>query len=138
MTSNGEKFRVAILEDGGSGKYKNFVLGTNKADYTLLQAEVKKADFNGNGKAMKQNVNAFSNMRPQHFTEAMLVRPIDTANYVYAQSAILQDEEDLTVAKKSPLKRVLRGYYLLDEFRKTSDGGLSISRRFWFDRVGSI
>ncbi len=138
MTSNGEKFRVAILEDGGSGKYKNFVLGTNKADYTLLQAEVKKADFNGNGKEMKQKVNAFANMRPQHFTEAMLVRPVDTANYIYAQSAILQDEEDLTVAKKSPLKRVLRGYYLLDEFRKTSDGGLSISRRFWFDRVGSI
>lgn len=138
MTSNGEKFRVAILEDGGSGKYKKFVLGTNKADYTLLQAEVNKADFNGNGKEIKQNVNAFSNMRPQHFTEAMLVRSVDTTTYVYTQSAILQDEEDLTVAKKSPLKRVLRGYYLLDEYRKTSDGSLSISRRFWFDRVGGI
>ena len=138
MTSNGEKFRVAILEDGGSGKNKNFVLGTNKADYSLLQAKLSEVDFNGNGKTMKQSVNAFANMRPQHFTEAMLVRPVDTENYVYTQSAILQDEEDLLVAKKSPLKRVLRGYYLLDEYRKTSDGSLSISRRFWFDRVGSI
>jgi hypothetical protein len=138
MTSDGEKFRVAVLEDGGSGKYKNFILGTNKADYTLLQKEVNKADLNGNGEELKKNVNAFSNMRPQHFTEAMLVRPIDMTAYAYAQSAILQEEQDLTVAKKSPLKRVLRGYYLLDEFRKNDNGSLSISRRFWFDRVGSI
>lgn len=138
MTSDGEKFRVAVLEDGGSGKYKNFILGTNKADYTLLQKEVNKADLNGNGEELKKNVNAFSNMRPQHFTEAMLVRPVDMTVYAYAQSAILQEEQDLTVAKKSPLKRVLRGYYLLDEFRKNDNGSLSISRRFWFDRVGSV
>ncbi len=37
MTSDGEKFRVAILEDGGSGKYKNFILGTNDADYSILK-----------------------------------------------------------------------------------------------------
>jgi hypothetical protein len=136
MTSNGEKFRVAILQDDNGGKDKNFVLGTNNADYTLLQEQLKKADFNG--KAMKQNVNALANMRPQHFTDAMLVRPVDTANFAYTQSSILQEEDDLTAPKKSPLKRVLRGYYFLDEYRKNADGGLSISRRFWFDRVGSI
>ncbi len=136
MTSDGEKFRVAILQDDAGGKNRNFVLGTNNADYTLLQEQLKKADFNG--KAMKQNVNAFANMRPQHFTDAMLVRPVDAANFAYAQSSILQEEDDLTVAKKSPLKRVLRGYYLLDEYRKNVDGSLSISRRFWFDRVGAI
>lgn len=138
MTSDGAKFRVAILEDDSGGKYKKFVLGTNNADYTLLQNEVKKADFNGNGKEMKQNVNAFAEMRPQHFTDAMLVRPVDTTNFAYTQSAILQDEQDFTVAKKSPLKRVLRGYYLLDELRKNADGSLTVARRFWFDRVGSI
>ena len=138
MTSDGEKFRVAVLEDNSGGKYKNFVLGTNKADYTLLQKEVNDADLNGNGKEIKKNVNAFANMRPQHFTDAMLVRPISTADYAYAQSTILQEEQDLTVAKKSPLKRVLRGYYLLDEYQKDDDGGLKIARRFWFDRVGSI
>lgn len=138
MTSDGEKFRVAILEDGKKGELKKFLLGTNKADYTLLQKEINKVDFDDNGKEIKQNVNAFANMRPQHFTEAMMVRPVDTENHVYVQSSILQEEDDLTVAKKSPLRRVLRGYYLLDEFRKNADGSLSISRRFWFDRVGSI
>jgi hypothetical protein len=136
MTSDGEKFRVAILEDGGSGKYKKFVSGTNNADYSSLQTEVSQMDFNNKG--FKQNVNAFSNLRPQHFTDAMLMRPIDTTTFSYSQSTILQQEENMDVAKKSPLKNVLRGYYLLDELRKNEDGSLTVSRRFWFDRVGTV
>ena len=92
MTSDGEKFRVAILQDGGSGKYKKFVIGTNNADYSKLQKTLD--DANGNGEpAIKQNVNAFANLRPQHFTDAMLVRPTDDA-HLYTQSTIFQIEED--------------------------------------------
>jgi hypothetical protein len=39
------------------------------------------------------------------------------------------------VNSKSPAG-VMRGYYLLDEFAKQTDGSLMIARRFWFDRVG--
>jgi hypothetical protein len=137
MSSNGEKFRVAILEDGGSGKYKKFVIGTNTADYSALQEEVQNMDLD-NGKELKKNVNAFSNLRPQHFTDAMLMRPIDTANFSYVQSATLQEEFITETGKKTPSARVLRSYYFLDELRKNEDGSLSVSRRFWFDRVGSI
>jgi hypothetical protein len=137
MTSDGTKFRVAILQDGGSGKYKKFVVGTNNADYSLLQDKVKNTDLD-NGKVIKQNVNAFSNLRPQHFTDAMLVRPVDTQNYFYLTSTTFQEEYDFTLPKTSPLRWVLRGYYLLDELQKESDGSLKISRRFWFDRVGGI
>ncbi|MDQ3130316.1 MAG: hypothetical protein M3Q99_06095 [Acidobacteriota bacterium] len=136
MTSDGSKFRVAILEDGAGGKYKKFVSGTNEADYSALQEQVKNLDLNG--KAMQQNVNAFSNLRPQHFTDAILVRPVDTENNAYVQSTILEEEEDVAKAKKSPLRKVLRGYYLLDELKKNADGSLQIQRRFWFDRVGGI
>ena len=136
MTSDGEKFRVAILNDGGSGKYKKFVLGTNNADYTPLQQEVDK--INGDAKELKQNVNAFSNLRPQHFTEAILVRPIDSEQFSYLTTTITQEEFDVDAKKKSPIKWVLRGYYLLDEIRKNDNGELIISRRFWFDRVGSV
>lgn len=136
MTSDGETFRVAILQDGGSGKYKKFVKGTNSADYSKLQKTLSVTDM-GNGKVAKENVNAFANLRPQHFTDAMLVRPTDDA-HLYTQSTIFQDEEDKTVDKKSPLRNVTRGYYLLDEFVKQPDGGLMIARRFWFDRVGGI
>ena len=137
MTSNGEKFRIAVLEDGSGGKYRNFLIGTNNADYTILQEEVQKTELD-NGKALKQNVNAFANLRPQHFTDAVLVRPVDAEKFGYLQSTIVQEEEDLTSPKKSPLRRVLRGYYLLDEIRKNEDGSLQVLRRFWFDRVGSI
>ncbi len=136
MTSDGETFRVAILQDGGSGKYKKFVRGTNKADYSSLQQNLE-AVATSNGKAVKENVNAFANLRPQHFTDAMLVRPTTEEN-VYTQSSVHQIEEDETVNSKSPLRRVMRGYYLLDEYIKQPDGTLKIDRRFWFDRVGSI
>lgn len=135
MTSDGKTFRVAILQDGGSGKYKKFVKGTNNADYSKLQKSLNSSD-NGNGQA-NQNVGAFSNLRPQHFTDAMLVRPIEEANF-YAQSTIFQMEEDMTQKKNSPLRKVMRGYYLLDEFVKDEGGELKIARRFWFDRVGGI
>lgn len=137
MTSDGEKFRVAILQDNSGGKYKKFVLGTNTADYSALQEEVQNMDLD-NGKELKKNVNAFSNLRPQHFTDAMLMRRVDTANFSYVQSATLQEEFITETGKKTPSSRVLRSYYFLDELRKNEDGSLSVSRRFWFDRVGSI
>ena len=137
MASNGDKFCIAILQDGGDGRYKKFVCGTNSEDYSLLQEKVKNSDLD-NGKVLKQNVNAFSNLRPQHFTDALLVRPVDSQNYSYLTSTILQEEYDFKLPKTSPLRWVLRGYYLLDEMKKEADGNLKIVRRFWFDRVGGI
>jgi len=135
MTSDGSTFRVAVLQDGGSGKYKKFVKGTNAADYSKLQKQLSDAELE-DLKASKQSVNAFANMRPQHFTDAMLVRPTD-ADHVYTQSTIYEHEEDRSVDAKSPIRTVTRGYYLLDEYARAADS-LVISRRFWFDRVGGI
>jgi len=136
MASDGTTFQVAVLQDGGSGKYKKFVIGTNSADYSALQEKVE--DFSNGSAELKRNVNAFSNLRPQHFTEAMLVRQVDHAKYVYTLSTILQEEFDINAKKKSPLRWVLRGYYLYDEYARADDGSMKISRRFWFDRVGGV
>lgn len=139
MASNGRRFCVAILQDGGSGDYKKFVCGTNDTDYSRLQRNLVEAGTAGSPEELKKNVNAFANLRPQHFTEAVLVRPVDTGQYAYAMSTIVQEEVDFKLwKKKSPLGWVLRGYYLIDEFRRGDDGSLSIARRFWFDRVGGI
>lgn len=137
MTSDGEKFRVAILQDGGSGKWKKFVKGTNSADYSKLQQDLSQANGDKGSAAIKQNMNAFANLRPQHFTDAMLVRPTDD-QHLYTSSTIFQIEEDLTAHKKSPLRKVNRGYYLLDEYAREATSELRITRRFWFDRVGGI
>lgn len=136
MASDGTHFQVAILADGGSGKYKKFVKGTNSADYTPLQQQVD--ELENESKEVKKNVNAFANLRPQHFTEAMLVSPVDTSKYTYVRSTFLKEEFDINAKKKSPLRWVLRGYYLYDELAKTADGSMRIKRRFWFDRVGSV
>jgi hypothetical protein len=135
MTSDGEKFRVAILNCGGGSKCKKFVKGSNNADYSKLQERLSETEI-GDGVSIK-NVSAFANLRPQHFTDAMLVRPTDDA-HLYTQSTIFQIEESETHSKKSPIHRVTRGYYLLDEFKKGPNGELVVSRRFWFDRVVSI
>lgn len=127
MTSNGENFRVAVLKDQDGGKFKKFVFGTNNADYSKLESGLEK-----NSSADTLNVSAFSKIRPQHLTDAILIRPTDSAN-IYLQSTINQVEEEEVQKKK-----VMRGYYLLDEFTKDAKGELKITRRFWFDRVVSI
>lgn len=141
MTSNGSNFRVAVLEDGGSGKFKKFVTGTNSADYSILQKAVSDLDTSGDEKAKvtQKNVSAFSNLRPQHFTDALLIRPLQPAagEIYYTQSEIFQDETSPTGRKSAPLASVNHGYYLLDELRKKGDDFV-VTRRFWFDRIGSI
>ena len=136
MTSDGEKFRVALLQDGGNGENKMFLSGTNNADYSELKKEAQNMNSNGS-KVLKENINALANLRPQHFTEAVLVRPTDIVN-TYIQSSNFQEEFDISAKKQSPTRWVLRGYYLLDELGKDESGNMKILRRFWFDRVGSV
>jgi hypothetical protein len=141
MTSDGEHFRIAVLK--GDEKYRNFVRGTNNAIYAKLDMD-REANGNANknkkGKANSeaQAVNALSNLRPQHLTDALLVRPIDphAPDVMYVQSEFFESEKD--PAKVDTTKRVVRGYYFLEELQKSADGSTRLLRRFWFDRVGGI
>jgi hypothetical protein len=80
-------------------------------------------------------VKALSNLRPQHLTDAVLIRSIDThaAGRVYARSEFFQSEKDPTSKK-----RVVRGYYFLDELQTQGDGSARLLRRFWFNRVNTV
>jgi hypothetical protein len=134
MTSDGEHFRVAVLK--GNEKYKRFVKGTNNATYPKLDADIVAAD--GKQESEKEAVSALSNLRPQHLTDAFMIRPIETnGSLVYAQSEFYQEEPDnRRQAKKD--SRIMRGYYLLEEYSQPNAGDARLSRRFWFDRVGTI
>ncbi len=140
MTSNGKNFRVAVLADGGSGKNRTFVSGSNDADYSVLQKTVSDAPSSGNEneKLFQKGVNAFSNLRPQHFTDALLIKPLqpEAGQVFYIQSEFFQDEA-APGRKDSPMALVTHGYYLLEEVRKQGDE-LVVTRRFWFDRIGTI
>jgi len=140
MTSDGEKFRVAVLQ--GDDKYRRFVKGTNNAVYEKLDMDgqapaekPKKGMMNA-----KETVNALSNLRPQHLTDALMISPIPEpakSGLSYARSEFFQEEPDNRPQAKSAL-RVVRGYYLLEEFSQPTSGEARLLRRFWFDRVNGV
>ena len=140
MTSNGETFRVAVLQ--GDEKYRRFVKGTNSAVYEKLDADGTEPNAQKRKKdkmVEKETVNALSNLRPQHLTDALMVSPIAPAaqsGLTYTQSEFYQEEADSRPEKKGA--RVVRGYYLLEEFSQRGPGDARLLRRFWFDRVNGI
>jgi hypothetical protein len=140
MASDGEHFSVAVLK--GDDKYKRFVKGTNSAVYPKLDtdgtANAKAATNKKEKDGEKQTVSALSNLRPQHLTEALMMRPVDpNDSFIYSQSEFFQEEPDMRLqAKKGG--RVMRGYYLLDELSAPKNGESKLLRRFWFDRVDGI
>src|SRR5882762_7046544 len=137
MTSDGEHFRIAILK--GDEKYRRFVRGTNNAVYPKLEMDGNAAaGKKGKPNTEAQTVNALSNLRPQHLTDALLLNPIDphAPGIMYAQSEFFQSEKD--TSQPSSTKRVVRSYYFLDELQASSDGAARLLRRFWFDRVNGI
>jgi hypothetical protein len=139
MTSDGERFRVAVLQ--GDDKFRRFVSGTNSAQYKQLPVDSNEA-ANKKNKGMndKRAVSVLSNLRPQHFTDALLIRPIQPradSGLVYARSEAYEEEADTRDRAKKGT-RVVRGYYVLDELSPGGDTGARLLRRFWFDRVGGI
>lgn len=94
MVSNGTEFRLHIPAKN------RFVVGRNE-----LSAP---------------SPNKIENLRPQHFLEAMLVRPLDPVT----EKAVLENftDEDNAV-------------YILHFLRQTPDGHLVLDRQVWFDRV---
>jgi len=141
MTSNGESFRVAVLQ--GDEKYRRFVKGTNNAVYEKLDMDGKSRESDKRKKGLmnaKETVNALSNLRPQHLTDALMVSPITDpaqSGLAYARSEFYQEEPDVRPQAKSGV-RVVRGYYVLEEFSPPSSGESHLLRRFWFDRVTGI
>lgn len=135
MTSDGERFRIAILK--GEEQYRRFVRGTNDAVYAKLESAPTNNQKNKPNKEA-QAVSALSNLRPQHLTDAMLIRPIGSPTdlgLMYAQTEFFQEERDPNPESK---KRIVRGYYVLDELQPAGPGNARLLRRFWFDRVGGI
>jgi len=137
MASDGERFSVAVLK---GDKYKRFVKGTNSAVYPKLETE-SATTANKNDKQQsekeKETVSALSNLRPQHLTDAFMIRPIEPNNsLIYAQSEFFQEEAD-TRRESKKSDRIMRGYYILEEFSQTGSDAKP-QRRFWFDRVNGI
>src|SRR5262245_23425875 len=136
MASDGQHFAVAVFQ--GDEKYKRFVKGTNSAVYQKLDNQPPPAKTKDGKKSEKKTVSALSNLRPQHLTDALMIRPIDnTSGNIYSQSEYFQEEPDTREQAKKG-SRVMRGYYLLEELSAPANNEARVLRRFWFDRVNGI
>jgi hypothetical protein len=136
MASDGQHFAVAVFK--GDEKYQRFVKGTNNAVYQKLEDQSQPTKTKDVKNSEKQTVSALSNLRPQHLTDALMIRPIDsTAGNIFAQSEFFQEEPDMGPKAKKDA-RVLRGYYLLEELSPPANNESRVLRRFWFDRVNGI
>jgi outer membrane lipoprotein-sorting protein len=144
MSSNGQRFWAAVYQ--GDEKYKRFVTGTNSAAYEKLDADGRGAsnDCAGSGKKREEamqraTVSALSSLRPQHFTDALLVPPVapDDPGHIYAVTETFEEEADQRPGAAKGA-RVIRGYYLLTEFESLQGNRARVTRRFWFDRVGQF
>jgi hypothetical protein len=140
MASDGQHFLVAVLK--GDEKYRRFVRGTNNALYPKLPTGEKEKQDGRAPKTMsnEHTVSVLSNLRPQHFTDALMIRPIAPraeSGYIYARSEFYQEEADTRPRAKAGA-RIVRGYYLLDEIAEGGESGAHLVRRFWFDRVNAV
>ena len=144
MSSNGQRFWAAVYQ--GDEKYRRFVTGTNSATYVKLEADGKGAspDCAGDGKRREQamqraTVSALSSLRPQHFTEALLVQPVslEGSSRVYAAAETFEEEADTRPGAKKGA-RVIHAYYVLSELEPTTAGRARVLRRLWLDRVGML
>lgn len=144
MSSTGERFWAAVYQ--GDPKYRRFVTGSNAAQYEKLDADgaSQSPDCNMNGKRREEamqraTVSALSSLRPQHLTDAVLVPPVsfEDTKHVYAQAETYEEEADPRPGAGKG-SRVVRGYYVLSELELVAQNRARVTRRFWFDRVGSL
>jgi hypothetical protein len=150
MSSDGERFWVAVYQ--GDEKYKRFAKGTNTAVYSRIGDGIATSAAGSDpaspcgtdGDVQKTNmqraaVSSLSGLRPQHFTDALMVRPVELSgsNLLYSLSESFEEEPDRRPrAKKSA--RVIRGYYVLVELAPADANRARLLRRFWFNRVGEL
>ena len=130
MTSDGDKFRIAVYYPD---EYRRFLIGSNSGRY-VEQLE-KMSGQDEKKLQQKQQISSIARIRPQHITEAVLIKPIETKNskLEYFVSDLTREETDI-VPGQSP-KRVLRSYEVLYLLEKLNTGQLRLLKQFWFDRT---
>lgn len=129
ITSDGDKFRIAVYYPQ---EYRRFLIGSNSRSYA---DQVEKMPTQDNKKQQqRQELSSIARIRPQHITEALLVKPIEiNTSTQYFVSDVTREEVD-SVAGQTP-KHVLRSYQVLYLLDKTTNGELKLLKEFWFDRT---
>jgi hypothetical protein len=127
LTSNGEQFRLAIYYPKDS---RMFIHGRNLNELHRMTPEKIKVTKD----PRLRDAGTLANIRPQHITDAFMIKPIaDSANTVYFREEVMQTEDDTRPGKKG--RQVERTYYVLYVLEQGEGGRLNLRRKFWFDRT---
>jgi hypothetical protein len=130
MASDGRKFQVKVFYPENKRK---FIVGSNAGRYKRVEADSESAD------PALQRAGALANMRPQHLTEAFLIKSValDGAETVYFLDEDRQVERDTRPGAKKNTE-VERRYYVLTLLERIEGGPEArVTRRLWFDRTQS-
>jgi hypothetical protein len=127
MTSDGQQFRLAVFWPSDK---RVFVRGSNLSELHRMAAE----EIKGASDPRLRDVGALANIRPQHITDAFLIKPISSSSRLeYFREEVWQIEPDQRPEKKNRL--VEHPYYVLYVFAYSDDGKVHLLRKFWFDRT---
>jgi len=127
MTSNSEQFRLAVYWPKEARMYLH---GTNLNELRLMNADDLKQ---AKDPRLKQ-AGALANMRPQHITDAFIIKPIPLDGRLeYFKEEDKEVEPNPRPTRKS--KMISRTYDVLYVLQREDSGRLHLRRKFWFDRT---
>jgi len=96
-----------------------FDMTSNGTDFTLYIPS-KNLFITGNNSIQELSSDKLQNLRPQHFVDAMMVRPVDTKNNKYFMWDFTDEDN---------------AYYIVNEIHETAAGKIQPKRTIWFSRV---
>lgn len=128
MTSDGREFRLAVF---WPNENRMFVRGSNFGQYRKLGADDLKQETD----PRLRKAGSLANIRPQHVTQAFMIRPIpmDGRVEVFREEARQAEREPSPGGAGS--RFVEKTYYILYVLERNDSGKLVLQRKFWFDRT---
>lgn len=125
MTSDGQSFRIAVFYPD---EYRRFLIGTNDRSYEDTLNKMPGQD------RQKQEISSISKIRPQHLTEALLLKPIDTSDTSLRYFTANISREELEMLPNKPSRQVIRSYQILYLLHQNANNELKLMQEYWFDR----
>ena len=127
MVSDGESFRLAIYYPKDK---RQFVHGSNLGDLDRMTTD----ELNKAKDPRLAEAGGLINMRPQHVTNAFLIKPTPTSGRadVFREEVLIEEPDDRP-GKKG--RKVVRGYYVVYVLERGEKGEAELRRKFWFDRT---
>jgi hypothetical protein len=127
MASDGQKFQLALFYPDDK---RRFIHGSNLSDLDRMdKQEVQQSKDSEISRA-----GGLINMRPQHITDAVLIKPISSDE----RHDVFREEVHASEPDKRPGRSgrmVEKTYYVVYVLERGEGGQAKLRRKFWFDRT---